>query len=72
MMTDKIQKLPQVIEETGLCRSSIYAGISAGTFPKQVKLGLRSVGWLKSEIMIWLSEKVRARDEINTTTINHK
>jgi len=71
-MTEKIQKLRQVIEETGLCRSSIYAGIAAGTFPKQVKLGIRSVGWLKSEITIWLADRVKARDGISTTTINDK
>ena len=72
MMTDKIQKLSQVINDTGLGRSSIYASIAAGTFPKQIKIGLRSVGWLDSEVRIWLADRVRARDEINTTTINHK
>ena len=71
-MADKIQKLPQVINETGLCRSSIYASIAEGTFPKQIKLGLRSVGWLESEIKIWLADKVKVRDENKNTTINHK
>lgn len=71
-MTEKIQKLPEVIKQTGLCRTAIYASIAEGTFPKQIKLGLRSVGWLKSEVEIWLANKVRARDENINTIINHE
>ena len=47
-MTDKILKLPDVMEATALSRSSIYAFISKDAFPKPVPLGARAVGWLKS------------------------
>ena len=53
-MYAKILRLPQVKERTGLSRSSIYQMISAGIFPKQIALGPRAVGWLKSEIDQWL------------------
>jgi len=44
LMASKILRLPSVIELTGLSRSSIYAQIAHGTFPKQVSLGARAVG----------------------------
>lgn len=43
---------------TGLSRSSIYAGVNAGTFPKPIQLGAQSVGWLASEIDAWLRDRI--------------
>lgn len=50
----QIWRLKKVMEQTGLCRTAIYNGIKAKTFPKQVPLGSRSVGWLASEIEAWV------------------
>lgn len=50
----------QVESLTGLSRSTIYAGVAAGTFPKPIQLGAQSVGWLASEIDAWLRERVAA------------
>jgi prophage regulatory protein len=48
---------------TGLPRSTIYAGIAAGTFPKPVfPDGRRSVRWLESEIAAWQQKQIAARD----------
>ena len=49
-----ILRLPKVTHTTGLCRSSIYARIQRGTFPKPIKLGPKAVGWLASEVDTWL------------------
>ena len=46
----KFLKLPEVIILTAKSRSKIYQGVNDGTFPKQIKLGPRSVGWIESEI----------------------
>jgi prophage regulatory protein len=54
----RILKRPEVEATTGLKRSSIYAKMETGTFPKSVKLGPRSVGWLESEIQGWLHERI--------------
>jgi len=51
MSTDKMLKLPEVMEITGLKKSTIYANIKEGTFPKQVKLTKRSVRWRESDIV---------------------
>lgn len=38
---------------TGLPRSTLYAKIAEGTFPKPIKLGARSVGWFERDIAAW-------------------
>jgi prophage regulatory protein len=54
----KILRLPEVIRNTGLARSSIYEKIAAATFPAQITLGPKSVGWLESDIQNWIQEKI--------------
>ena len=43
---------------TGLSRSSIYAMMSEGTFPKQIKIGRRAVAWRQEDIENWINEKI--------------
>jgi prophage regulatory protein len=57
-MRECILRLPQVKEMTGLARATIYLKIKEGTFPKQIKLGPRSVGWLESEIKAWIQNRI--------------
>jgi len=38
---------------TGLPRSTLYAKIAAGEFPRPIKLGARSVGWFERDIAAW-------------------
>ena len=33
----------------------------AGKFPKRVKLGLARVGWIESEVLEWLQERIDDR-----------
>jgi prophage regulatory protein len=56
----KFLRLPQVKLATGLSKSSIYARISEGTFPKQIPLGPRLVVWVESDIQNWIAEQVSA------------
>ncbi|RKR44562.1 AlpA family phage regulatory protein [Paraburkholderia sp. BL17N1] len=45
-----ILRLPKVLEETGSSTSEVYRRIAAGTFPRQVRLGAKSVGWRRGDI----------------------
>lgn len=47
---DCILRLPEVEKRTGLRRATIYRRAGEGTFPKPVRLGPNSTGWLESEI----------------------
>ena len=56
----RILRRPVIEEITGLARSTIYAAIADGTFPKPIHLGPRAVGWLETDIDQWLAERVAA------------
>jgi prophage regulatory protein len=62
-MIKKIYRLPDVMNMTGLSRSSIYLRISTNEFPKPVKLGRRAVGWPEDTIIAWQSKMMEAQDE---------
>ena len=54
-----ILRLTQVKGRTGLSRSTIYQRIKDGSFPAQVSLGPRAVGWLECDIGAWIESQVR-------------
>jgi len=53
-------RLPQVKATTGLSKSTIYARIAEGTFPKQIPIGPRLVVWVQSDIQNWIAKQVAA------------
>ena len=55
-----IIRLPVVIQRTGLPRSSIYAHMAEGRFPKQIKLGSKACGWIETEIDEWIESRINA------------
>lgn len=59
-MSHKIMRLPEVIEVTGLSRSTIYLRMSKGSFPLSISLGERAVGWLFKDVDEWLDARVSA------------
>ena len=59
-MAHEILRFPQVIAITGLPRSTIYAKLAADNdnFPRPIRLGVRSVGFVAQEIDDWLTERI--------------
>ena len=64
-MVNKILRLPLVKKYTGLCGSSICSRIAGGTFPKQINLGSRAVGWLEADINDWIESRKQSRNEVD-------
>lgn len=59
-MADRILRLREVQELTGLCRSAVYA---LDDFPRAVKLGgTRASGWFKSEVDAWIESLKATRN----------
>lgn len=66
----RIIRLKEVINSTGLARSTIYKYIGDGIFPKPVSLApagvdvprTRGVGWIQSEIEAWILARIEERD----------
>jgi prophage regulatory protein len=54
----KILRLPSVMSYTGLSRSSIYLQMKNGSFPKSISLGVRTAGWIESEVLAWIDSKI--------------
>jgi prophage regulatory protein len=53
-------RLPEVKAFTGLSRSSLYTLIRERGFPAPVRLGRRTVAWVRSEVKQWAAERVNA------------
>jgi len=53
----KVLRFPDVKQATGLPRSTLYLYMKNHQFPKPVKLGVRSVGWIKEEVDDWLCKR---------------
>ncbi|MCF6099823.1 helix-turn-helix transcriptional regulator [Mesorhizobium muleiense] len=60
MAVQNILRRGEVERATGLPRSTIYDKIAKGEFPKPIKLGARSVGWLEQDIDAWQQKLIRA------------
>jgi prophage regulatory protein len=56
----QIIRLPDVIRQVKLGRSSLYSYIKLGTFPAPIKIGSRASGWLAHEVNAWVAERVAA------------
>ena len=48
--TSRLLRLPQVLARFPVGRSSWYAGIAAGLYPRPVRIGKRSVAWREEEV----------------------
>jgi prophage regulatory protein len=62
-MAKRLLRLPAVIDRTGSSSSDIYEGMKAGTFPKPVPIGKRTVAWVEAEVESWIDARIVARDD---------
>jgi prophage regulatory protein len=52
---ERILRLPQVLQRTGLSKATIARGEAEGLFPARRRLRGRAVGWLASEVDTWIA-----------------
>lgn len=63
----KILRIKRLKEKTGLSGSSVYNKLNPRskyfdeTFPKPIRLGASSVGWLESEVDGWITSRADSR-----------
>ncbi|VVE89879.1 helix-turn-helix transcriptional regulator [Pandoraea bronchicola] len=64
--TTNVLRLNRLKEKTGISRSTVYNKINPKSkyyddaFPKPIRLGPGSVGWLEAEVNAWLASRVLA------------
>ena len=56
---DRVLRDPQVFEITKLSKSTRWRLEKAGLFPKKIRLSPNAVGWLESDIRLWLEQRVQ-------------
>jgi prophage regulatory protein len=63
----RILKIHEVLEMTSLARATHFAKLNAKSasydpeYPKPIKLGARSVGYVEQEVVAWLQARMEAR-----------
>ncbi|NHB92948.1 helix-turn-helix transcriptional regulator [Photorhabdus cinerea] len=64
-MAKNFIRLPEVQRRTGYSKAWIYRLIADDKFPKQVKIGTRSVAFVESEIDGWIDQRIaESRGEV--------
>ena len=60
----KILRKPEVVARVGYSGMHIWRLEKAGSFPRRIKLGPNSCGWIEEEIDNWIRAKVVERDAV--------
>ncbi|PHM40125.1 helix-turn-helix transcriptional regulator [Xenorhabdus miraniensis] len=55
---ESLIRLPEVQRRTGYSKAWIYRLIKEDKFPKQIKIGPRSVAFVESEIDGWVDQRI--------------
>lgn len=55
-MKEKILRLSEVLQLTGLSRSTIDRLECSGIFPARRKIGVKAVGWIEAEVSDWIQQ----------------
>lgn len=53
MSRERMLRLPEVVERTGLSQTTLWRRERDGEFPKRRRLGPNAVGWMESEVNEW-------------------
>lgn len=56
---NRVLRDPQVFEITKLSKSTRWRLEKAGLFPKKIRLSPNAVGWLESDIRLWLEQRAQ-------------
>lgn len=61
-MAEQVTKILRIREVQarigGISRNELYRRIRRGQFPRQIKLGEKSSGWLEHEVEAWIQQKI--------------
>ena len=53
---DRILRIANVLDMTGLSRSTLYRKVGDGSFPKQIQISAYCIGWRESSVAAWLAD----------------
>ena len=56
----RLLRLPQVMQQTGLRKTTLYELQKEGSFPMRIQVTSNSVGWIEEEVNAWIAGRVAA------------
>lgn len=56
---DRLLRIPDVEKTAGIKKSTIYALMREGKFPKCVRITRRLSAWPESAVLAWVNERIR-------------
>ena len=59
---DRFLRIDEVIQMTGLSRSTIYDYSKCGRFPEAGDLGGNKKAWIESEVKQWMNDRIEKRN----------
>lgn len=59
---ERFVRISEVMRIVGFKRSTIYAHMNQGSFPKGFKIGPRAAAWRMSDIKRWMDERTDRSD----------
>ncbi|MFD1611420.1 helix-turn-helix transcriptional regulator [Sphingomonas tabacisoli] len=62
---DRLIRIKSVLARTGLSVATVYRRESAGTFPKRLQIGVRSVAWYESDIEEFVANPMDYRQRLS-------
>lgn len=59
---ERLCRVAEVMNRTGLSRATIYRKMARGEFPQARQLGMNSVAWPESELLRWMQAPMEWKD----------
>ena len=59
-MSENLIRFPKVQSKTGYSKAWIYRLMSQGKFPASVKIGIRAIAFIESEVDDWVAQRIAA------------
>jgi prophage regulatory protein len=65
--TMKLLRLKEVIDLTGLSRSTVYRYEASAQFPKRRRTGPNAIRWIDSEVLEWIASRPTVDQHVNVS-----
>ncbi|KZY45502.1 MULTISPECIES: AlpA family transcriptional regulator [unclassified Oleiphilus] len=67
-MTNRILRIKQVTDYTGLSRAAVYRLMQEKEFPQSIRITKRCVGWEERQIQTWIESQIKKSIESEGAT----
>lgn len=57
----RLLRLPEVLKQTGLGRTTVFDLVRCGKFPPPVRLTSSARAWIEGEVSAWIDARIAAR-----------